>query len=476
MAAGGLSSALLLCLTHGHAFWLAPLAPLPLLWVAAVASRRQGFYAGLLCGLGEAAILAGVCHAGAVLWLLLAGFYGLSRALFVCLWQATPARQGGWGAALGASLWVVLERLQAAVPLSLPTLLGDTQHRGPWLPLARLVGTYGVAWGLVWCAGVLRLWLQAPRAYPWRATLVLVLGLLAARLLAAADAWPAAAPADVPTARVRLVQGGLPTWLYARAETEPAWAHVPEATYTALTRSGPAVDLSIWPETAIWGWWGADAPLMARLRGLAAARGPLLLGLPRRDAGGAAFNSAVWLDPEDRAGPQLLDKQRLALRAEAQFTPGLAAAPLAWRGGSLGVVFCLESVVPERTRALARAGAGALVVLAEGSRFGGTVVGRLHAQRSVLRAVETGRTVLHLGQHGDTQVAGPRGRERAPLPAFTAATYTTQVPLRAAPSLYVRCGDWGLGALLLLPGLGLLRRRQRQASSSSRLSVRPLVA
>ena len=477
-AAAAAWSSLLLCWTHAYLPALAPLAPVPLLQALALSGRRRGFYLGLGCGMGEAAVLAGMCHVGWQIWLFLVLFYGLGRALFACFWQRLGAASGGWGAATGGALWLAVERLQAAVPLSLPTLLGDTQHTGPWLPLARLGGTYWVSGALVWTAGVIRLWFAAAAepgkraagwggegsagVWPWRATGALALALAVARLAAWADAAIGAAgvgAAGGPTATVRLVQGGLPSWLYDRARSEPSWAGLPESVYDHLTRSGPAVDLTIWPETAVNGWWGSDRALMGRLHDLSAVRGALLVGLPRRDAAGAAFNSAIWL-PKGTGTAMVWDKSRLALGAEAGFTPGELAVPWSWQGGSLGLIFCLESVVPERARVLAAAGAGVLVVLAEGGRLGGTLVGRLHAQRSVVRAVETGRSVLHVGQHGFTQIIAADGSRTAPLPPFVAATQVGRVALAAAPSMYVKMGDWMLGVWLAIGLRGASVRRR----------------
>ncbi|HET6344573.1 MAG TPA: hypothetical protein VFH51_06550, partial [Myxococcota bacterium] len=134
---GALSTGLLLCLAHGYLPELALVAPVPLLWVLPRASRREAFYAGLVAGLGEGCVLAGTWHAHPLIALGLCLFCGLEVLLFALAWRVGGLHQGPWGPPAAGALWALAEWCGASTPFSLPAILGDTQHRGPFLALAR---------------------------------------------------------------------------------------------------------------------------------------------------------------------------------------------------------------------------------------------------------------------------------------------------------------------------------------------------
>jgi len=88
-----------------------------------------------------------------------------------------------------------------------------------------------------------------------------------------------------------------------------------------------------------------------------------------------------------------------------------------------------------------------LVALVEGGRFGDTPVGRMHAQRSRVRAMETGRAVIHAGQQGDTFVAWPDGTASAALEPYHADTLVQEVPLYSGTTPFAALGLWALAPL-----------------------------
>jgi apolipoprotein N-acyltransferase len=254
--------------------------------------------------------------------------------------------------------------------------------------------------------------------------------------------------------KMAIVQGGLPTWVYTRAERDKA-AEQPEDIYARLTRDAPPATLTIWPETSVWRFWGSDADWMQRLDDLARARGGLLVGTPRRDRGQGLHNSAILLGD---GAPRVIDKERLALNAEAGFIPGLPHGPTSWRDIPLGIIFCLETVIPDYAAQQTRDGARAIIALVEGSRFGGTPVGLMHARRSRVRAMETGRAVAHAGQHGYTMVAWPDGTASTSLAPFTADTLIEDVPLYTGTTPFTSLGLWSLMPFWIVLVLALTRR------------------
>jgi hypothetical protein len=560
LVAGALASAALLNLAHAYSPLVAWVAPMPLLLAIHGATLRGAFYAGLVCGALEAGVLWGVARADPQLLLALALLYSLNRAAFAMgaqwLWrhaqhrqpqlqskppplplsplpslqpqppspqlQPPPLQQAAivCSPAAIAAWWSCLERLQAALPQALPTLLGDTQHHGWLLPVARLGGTYALSFALVWwaaaavqilyCMQAVQLssaavqqalhgeqdaqtcsdatqdashamkaassWHAAAEQGPqamklakaWGTAAALahsgklsaqlkpVILALAATAVACALAY-AATPTPCGSLRLNLLQGGLSTADYLHSQASPQTIPVDVQVYSALLAEAPAADLTVWGETAVARPWGDGSEtgqawahkLIASTQPQAAAvPGARLLGLPRlpqphEPHSGHLFNSAILL--QSQAAPQVSDKQRLTPRLESHFQPGAAAQPLLLGAHRLGVIFCLESVVPEIGRGLAAQRASLLLVLADGSRFGGAAVGRLHAQRSTLRAVECGRSVAHAGQHGYSTVYSAQGQLLAPPAApFTRATLSLDVPLYRGTTPFVRLGNWSL--------------------------------
>ena len=78
--------------------------------------------------------------------------------------------------------------------------------------------------------------------------------------------------------------------------------------------------------------------------------------------------------------------------------------------------------------------------------FDGTSNPQQHADFSVLRAVENRRWYVRAGSTGLSQIIDAAGRVRENLPSGVAGTIGGAVALRTETSLYVRWGDWFVGA------------------------------
>lgn len=412
----------LLCAAHGYFAGLAWLAPVPLL----VGLRRTNFKSaavmGFMCGVLEAAILFGLSHAGMVTFLGVALMYGLSRLLFCCSFVAI--RDGDFMGLLAPSLWVLLEWVQCQIPHTLPNLLGDTLHGGSLFGILRLGGTYLLSFLVVWAAALIagcvhqggwRTDINRALVYTWLCVFCVC------QLVGTAFT-----PQERGRIRVSLVQGGIPVWLYERGQHVAAWKTMSERIYTRLSLEAKASELTIWPETAVDETYVEGRQYAARLRTLALERGSLLLGT-RREENGVLRNSALLLSKDE---VQSVDKRRLALPAESRFETGKNPTVMQFASEELGVIFCLESVVPQYASQLVeQSGADMLVVLADGTRFGNTPVGRMHAQRSTIRAVESGVSLMHVGQHGFTHVVDAQGRSTDYLEPFHGKVLTHDVAL-----------------------------------------------
>ncbi|HUF56607.1 MAG TPA: nitrilase-related carbon-nitrogen hydrolase [Thermohalobaculum sp.] len=194
----------------------------------------------------------------------------------------------------------------------------------------------------------------------------------------------------------------------------------------AMAALDGGADLVLTPELFLTGYnagaaAAAERPYGPSARAAAAIarrhRTALVLGYPERADDGVAI-SALCLGP---GGETLADyaKRRLMSDDErAAFRPGSVPGLIEVAGWRVGLLICWEVVVPEDVRALARAGAGAVVVPTA-----------LRRQRAVVaravvpaRAFENGVAVAlanHAGREGDwdylgeSVVCGPDGRDLA---------------------------------------------------------------
>ncbi len=95
--------------------------------------------------------------------------------------------------------------------------------------------------------------------------------------------------------------------------------------------------------------------------------------------------------------------------------------------GSLGVMICLESVLPGPSRQLVQAGAESLIVLADDSSFGRSNWVALHGALSVFRAVENRRSLVFVNNTGQSLIVDPTGRIQSQGPLFEPAALGGQV-------------------------------------------------
>ena len=451
------ASGALLCLTHGYAPWLAIPAVVPLLLVLTRSSLRQSFYLGLLCGFVETWILWGVAYVGVGLFASLCLAYGLFRAAFAMTCVALRWNERRLcNALVPAAVWCVLEWLHGHVPYTLPNLLGDTQHEGPLLPLARLGGTHLVSFMIVWlaaaCVMVVIGWHRGGGI--WRATSRLAPGVMS--LLALLVWAELEKPVPVAARTVVVVQGAITPTEYATSETDILTRDRVREAYRSLTLAAPDADLTVWPETAVWEVFARGTDFDAFVRNVAAGRsGHLLAGLPRVDEHGDLRNSAVLFD---RGREAAVDKRRIVVGVEAQFVPGDAVAALPLDHETIGVLFCLESALPDYSLELMRHGASLIVVLAEGGRFADTPVARMHAQRSIVRAVETGRGVVHAGQGGWSTVVTSAGVAEPFLPPFFRGIMQAEVEIVDASTPFVRFGHWIVAIAVALLAVAVVDR------------------
>ncbi|MBN2624923.1 MAG: apolipoprotein N-acyltransferase, partial [Acidimicrobiales bacterium] len=380
-------------------------------------------------------------------------------------------------AALAPAAWVLAEYLRSWEHLGGPwALLGATLWTRPTLAAAASLGGVWLLSLVLGAVNVAVTGALVPGARPAtrRAGVALAAGLVGA-LWAYGELRPA--PAQVGTVTVAGVQPGV---VHGSAERF--------ADHEELTRSlvGEPVDLVVWAESSV-GFDLDDSPAhIERLRALAADMGaPILVNVDARRGAGGIYKSSVLVDEHGTAGRY--DKMRLVPFGEyIPLRPALgwmssiteAAGEDRRRGDELaildvdglgiGPLVCFESAFPDLSRLLAERGAELVVLQTATTTFQGSWAQGQHASLGAVRAIETGRPMVHAAISGVSAVFDAEGHQLARLGNHETGVWVADVPVATGRTPYVRAGDWvpvmcilALLAAAMVAGLRAGRRPAR---------------
>ena len=401
------------------------------------------------------------------------------------------------GAVLGAmvvvpSAWVAAELVRSWEHLGGPwALLGTSQwSTGPVLDLASVTGV----WGLSFLAMAVNVALSAvvdPEAVP-RARAAAVLG---AGLLVGSTVVYGAIRAGPESSGSVVVAGVQPGVVH---RPEPRFrAH--EAATLPLAASRP--ELVVWAESSVGFDLGAHPGHEERLLQLSRAVGAdLLVNVDARRGRGGIYKTSLMVGPDGRR--DRYDKMRLVpfgeyvpLRPLFAWVSAVTDATtedrrrgprlslLSSGGLQVGPLVCFESAFPDLSRQLAGRGAQVIVVQAATTTFQGSWAQGQHASLAAVRAVESGRPVVHASVSGVSAVFDAAGRRLAWVPADRRGSYSAVVPVTTGRTPYVRFGDWfPYGCLMVVAGvlLGPAARRRglwpasRNGPGSPRQTARPM--
>lgn len=256
-----------------------------------------------------------------------------------------------------------------------------------------------------------------------------------------------------------------------------------------VERTEPTVaarpDLVVWPETAIpqpiqneriavIGPW-----LQARARQWKTS---LLVGAPElaNERIGTYWNGAVLLRPDGTSGPGYR-KQHLVPFGEyvpfasvAAFVPrvvpgfdyvaGPGGGPFPVGAARVGVLICFEDVFPDE--AVTRARDADLLASMSNDAWFGAAGAKQHLQVSVLRAVETGRSIVRAANGGISALIDPQGRVQPEAPGGVALG---SLPVAARTTLFARAPDavplFALSVTVVALAVPRLRRRTGAGSA-----------
>ena len=282
--------------------------------------------------------------------------------------------------------------------------------------------------------------------------------------------------------KVALVQRNFPCVFKAREEN-------PYEVYGRLLAGVAPLrpDLVVLPESGLCEFGPVDQQGALRFAGWVREKtGADLLAGGTRFSDGREFNSAALYG---RGDMRIYDKVHLVpfgefipgdkwitalqkLAPVGSCTPGelrTLGLPPERGGASIGVAICFEDTDSAQMRALANMGAGLLVFITNDSWFSNSAEAEQHAWQATARAVETGLTVVRVGNNGVTGTISPDGRASWLLDGDGRPLVDRQgsmmdrvrvVPAqgdgggrRGYTTPYAAIGDWPLGttfALLIL--------------------------
>jgi len=408
--------------------------------------------------------------------LMSAGFLGLFGLLAPALWRSGHPV---WSMAAIAGLWTCLEWLRGSWPVGGFGWgqLGTTQTAGPSLPLVSVTGVWGLSFIVVLVAGLLLLAIERVRDRP-----------TSALVLVAASAGLVVAPALIPLPEaggraidVAAIQVDVRDARDLTGDAEDiAVAMLNVDLHRTLAEDPP--DLAVWGEGSLDPGATSDrATVEAVTETVRDVGAPTLAGAVVNDPDGSQHTSALLFDERGEVvdrydkvklvpfGEYVPFRSRLAwIEAIEQVpvdrVPGSVAHPLALGGlPPFGTPICYENSFPAIEREMVRRGATFFVLTTNNASYEMTAASRQHVLMSQVRAVETGRWIVHAAVSGISAIVDPEGDITTSNGLFEPAVTRETIRASERTTLYVRLGDWVvLASLALLGGVFLVPRERRR--------------
>jgi apolipoprotein N-acyltransferase len=454
------------------------------------------------------ALIAGCVGYGAMIsWLIApAGLLGWSllvaiQAAWLGLWAAVVARfvRHPLLPIIAGLAWVGMDVLRGFVPLSGFSwgALAYAQVDAAWFtPWGRVAGASGVtfvvvALGVALVETVLAMW-TGDREDPVRAPTLQAVGLTLFVTLVTVGAPPTGASLDVLA-----VQGNdIEHWV-AQDPDPPRTitGNLHRLTLEAVARDGPP-DLTVWPESAVdrdpsrpaWRDLGELASEAAR------ASGTLVTGvsLDGPDAQRDRIVGAWLLGPQGTAAVEDLYVKRRPVpfgeyvpgRRFLEWIPALDQVPRDAIAGEearafrvapdvyAAVIICFETLFSDLVRSNIRAegtDAGILLAITNDASFQRSAEPDQHLAQSRMRAIETGRWVVHAALSGSSAFIDPDGRVHDRTELFVQDSIRRDIPLAEGPTPFLVVGDvmGTVGAIVLIgligrTGAGLVAARRER--------------
>jgi len=499
--------------------WLAFVALVPLLAVAARTTPRTAALYGLACGTAFFAPLLywitivmslygglSIVVAASILALLVL-YLATYVALYAALVAAASVRWGWRGLLLAPVFWVGLEILRGHLLTGFPWgLAGYSQWRNlALLQLSSLGGVYLTSFVVLLANSGLALLLLRPPGRAPRTAGVLLLALAATAhlggraILPLAESWSAGPPSGPAPIRVAAIQANVAQGVKWRPGEEQRIVADLLAMSDEAAQEG--ADLVIWPESSSplsfyrpAATVGATAavPIEPRREFLQMVEDSARQGGYTLIAGSVGYhyegerlratNSAFVIGPDgvgssyDKVhlvpfgeyvplGKVLFFVDRMVQGAIAEFAPGRRLRPLATPAGQAGTFVCYEAIFPELVRRVAIS-SDFLINITNDAWFGRSAAPRQHLAMAVFRAPENRRWLVRAANTGISALVDPGGRVVASTPLEVRTILSGRIAKQSGPTLYARTGDvfaWACAIVTLLSGAALRAAVPRRA-------------
>jgi len=472
-----------LSLPGGGGIWpLLFVALVPLFVAIGKGSVKEAGLSGLLCGLVHFLLLlywivivlgryGGLHWSVAVLVLLLLSFaLSIYLALFSILARNLfTTLPGGVAVWLLPTLWVGIDWLRGLLFTGMPWMdLGYGLWEQTYLvQIADLFGHHGLSWMIVFSNSMLAILLIKKQTVATCCFLILSFLLVVDGSLIYSQGRieefrNVLSNKNEKIMRVGIVQGNI--------DQSIKWSALQQKNtvdrYLALSRKlleGNPPDLLVWPETAL-PFYPSQNSFMRPVQAMVAQYDiALLTGAPWYEIIDPAtrkvkfFNSALLLDPAGKLagkyykthlvpfGEYIPLKRFLPflapiVEAVGDFSPGTIERPLVWKNARAGVLICFESVFPELSRKWVVAGANMLVNLTNDAWYGRSSAPHHSLAMTVLRAVETRRSVVRSANTGISAFINPLGEVEFRSELFRPYSFTADVMLCEEKTFWVLYG------------------------------------
>jgi apolipoprotein N-acyltransferase len=478
LASAGSGVALWLALPPADVGPLGFIALIPFLLALRGVRARRGALLGLVFGLAFNGLLftwlipvSFLAYAALVIGM--TGFLALFGAIVPVVWhEEAPIRTA---LAVGAA-WGLVEWVRGIWPFGgwHWTWLGATQHGNPLqLPLMSIIGALGV--GAVLAAINALILIGILRVPRWGRALAPLT--LAAGLAIAPVAIPLSMP-DGPPVDVAVIQGNVPLEIgtASRILEDAVVAENHARLHRTLADDPP--DLVVWPENALDRDPTRD-PVLGPLvvDAILSVGAPTLVGAITETPDGRLLNEDLLYT----AGGEVIERYaknhplpfgefvpfRDALdwipdirRVRADLSAGTEPGRFEIGDVRFAAIICFENAFPDLVRDFVTDREGFLVVSTNNSTFGISAAPEQHVVLSQLRAVESGRWVVHAALSGISAVISPGGDIVKQTGLFEPAIMRASIPTANSTTIYDAIGGWLPLLFLVLLGIAYLAPRR----------------
>ncbi|MDD5166867.1 MAG: apolipoprotein N-acyltransferase [Candidatus Omnitrophica bacterium] len=399
----------------------------PGFFVLSKASIKESLAYGIIAGVVATALLfSGVMQYGVTYYVVIIiynALQGALTALCYCL-LLKKIKNPLLNIFIPPSIWVFFEYLKTIGPISFPAPIGTTQYQfTPLIQLASITGVYGVSLVVLWVNRVLTevcietvAFIKNKKLNLKNTSHVISAGLIVSLILLVAIGYGnnllEKNPIKESGIKVSLLQGNIPIESYQKQVQFPEVRDSISQRYFEMTESAlknEKPDILVWPEGAVYEKVLELDAYKQKLLKLAKISNTLfVIGAPGTSTNGYNTNSAYVVSSQGEISGRY-DKVRLIPFIE-NYQAGKGYFPIPTDLGNFGIVICFESTYPQILRRATLNGADILFILTNDCGLIKSSLAYMHANDSVLRAVENRRYVVRADQSGTSLIIDPFGR------------------------------------------------------------------